>query len=217
LVRQFRRWFEGETEIASGVNPTVLLAPGEHLIMLVVDDGNGGSDADEVVVTVNLAGVLTELGPARIWVGLKKSDDVGIKFDFLVEVYRNAELIGSGQLDSAPGGSSGFNNARLNAVPLNLAAPAHYAPGDVLSIKVYVRNAAVGSGKNSGTARLWFDDAAADSRLEFTRDAPTTMYLRAAAALGTDPGPGPKLKIDVAAGAKGSPFKLFGTWSAALP
>src|SRR5437867_13053622 len=38
-------------------------------------------------------------------------------------------------------------------------------PGESLSIKIYIRNACSGSGKNAGTARVWFDDSSADSRL----------------------------------------------------
>jgi hypothetical protein len=42
-------------------------------------------------------------------VGLKNSDDVGIRFDLRAEVYRNGtQLAGSGEVASVPGGSSGF-------------------------------------------------------------------------------------------------------------
>jgi hypothetical protein len=80
-----------------------------------------------------------------------------------------------------------------------------------------VRNACTGSGKNSGTARLWFNDAAANSRFNATIDSPTTYYLRDGFVLGTSPGSGPKKTIDVSAGAKCNPFKAFGTWSTTIP
>jgi hypothetical protein len=35
--------------------------------------------------------------------------------------------------------------------------------------------------------------------------------------LGTSQGAGPKNTIDMAAGAKGSDFKLFGTWNIIMP
>ncbi len=47
-------WHEnGNPEpIATGVSPVVTLALGSHTLILTVDDGNGGTDTDEVIVTV---------------------------------------------------------------------------------------------------------------------------------------------------------------------
>ena len=58
-----------------------------------------------------------------VWVGLKNSDDVGIRFDLQAKVYLNGSLVGSGTLNSVAGGSSGFNNAKLHTIPLTLTAP----------------------------------------------------------------------------------------------
>ena len=80
-----------------------------------------------------------------------------------------------------------------------------------------MRNACTGSGKNSGAARLWFNDSAANSRFDATIGSPAIYYLRDGFSLATTPGPGPKKTIDVAAGAKCSPFKPFGTWSTTIP
>ena len=46
--------------------------------------------------------------------GLANSDDVGIRFDLQAIVSVNGSPVGSGYLDSVAGGSSGFNNAKLN-------------------------------------------------------------------------------------------------------
>ena len=167
---------------------------------------------------------VTELQPARVWLGLKNSDDVGIKFDLRAEAYKVSggvpTLIGVGELASVPGGSSGFNNAKLQQIPLSIVGTPSVASGDVLSIKVLVRNAASGSGKNSGTARLWFNDSQADSRFGIEFASPVTInsyYLLDAFSLGSAAGSGPRKTIDVAAGAKGSAFKSFGTWSTTFP
>ncbi|HEY7163681.1 MAG TPA: kelch repeat-containing protein [Candidatus Binatia bacterium] len=157
--------------------------------------------------------MLTALGPAAVWVGLKNSDDVGIKFDLLAEVYKDSTLIGSGQVNSVPGGSSGFNNAKLDSIPLNLSAPTPFPGGSTLALKLYVRNACTGSGKNSGTARLWYNDAAANSQFGATIETAQTYFLVDGFALSNQQGPGPKKNIDVAAGSKCSSFKSFGTWS----
>ena len=161
---------------------------------------------------------LTALSPAKIWVGLTNSDDVGIKFDLRAEIYRNGtDLVGFGELASAIGGSSGFNNAKLDTIPLTLTAPVDVDSDDTLSIRLLVRNACAGSGKNSGRARLWFNDAAASSRFDTTVDTATSdWYLRDLFALAKTPGPGPKKTIDVQSGAKCSAYKPFGTWTATL-
>jgi hypothetical protein len=157
---------------------------------------------------------LTTLGPAKVWIGLKNSDDVGTKFDLLAEVYQNETLIGSGQLDKVNGGSSGFNNAKLNIIPLTLFAPVDWPSDSTLSIKLYVRNTCFGNTHNSGTARLWYNDASADSRFGVTIDDGSQDYfLRDGFTLTTTPGTGPKKTVDVAAGRPCSAFKLFGTWS----
>ena len=91
------------------------------------------------------------------------------------------------------------------------------APGDTLSIKLLVRNACSGSGHNSGTARLWFNDAAANSRFDATvDDQGGDDYLLDGGVLGASAGAGPKKTIDVSAGAKCSAYKPFGTWTRTL-
>jgi hypothetical protein len=154
-------------------------------------------------------------GPAQVWIGLKNSDDVGTKFDVLAEVFKNGALIASGLLKDVSGGSSGFNNAKLDAINLALAASVAFQTGDTLSIRLSVRVAA-SSGHRSGTARLWFNDASANSQFGATIDGTMNDYfLLNGFALGTVAGPGPKKTIDVfvdrAVG--GNPFKPFGTWS----
>jgi hypothetical protein len=109
------------------------------------------------------------LSPAHAWIGLKNSDDVGTNFDLLAEVFRNGVLIGSGEVDNVPGGSSGFKNAKDRAIALALPAPGKSGAcaGDTLSIKLSVRVTAVGCHR-SGTARLWYNDSAANSRFGAT-------------------------------------------------
>ena len=159
---------------------------------------------------------LTALGPAQVWLGLKTSDDVGTKFDLRAEVSRNGVVIGSGQLDGVPGGSSGFNNAVLRTMNLALPAPVDLCPGDTLSMKLSVRIAANVAGHRSGTARLWFNDSAANSQFSTTIGGATiSNFLHNGFGLGSVAGSGPKKTIDVfvdrAVG--GNPFKPFGTWS----
>ena len=170
---------------------------------------------DGKIYAFSNARLLTSLSPAKIWIGLKNSDDVGTRFDLKAEVYRNStEFVSSGQLDNVWGGSSGFNNANLRTIPFNTFTPVDFPQGSALSIKLYVRNACIGPTHNSGTARLWYDDAAANSRFDATIEGTNRdYYLREIFVLSTTVGSGPKKKIDVQAGSPCSPFKTFGTWS----
>lgn len=169
-----------------------------------------------VISNANDATQLSSLGSANVWVGLKNSDDVGLHLDLKAEVYKDADLVGTGEITSVAGGSSGFNNAHLDSIPLTLTAPTAVPPGSNLSIKVYVRNACTGPTHNVGTARLWYDGSSANSGFDATVGSnDNTYYLRSGSVLSTSTGP-LNQKIDVAAGAPCSPYKLFGTWNTTL-
>lgn len=157
---------------------------------------------------------ITGLSPAKIWIGLRNSDDVGIRFDLLAEAYANGSLISSGQLNSVWGGGSGFSNAHLQTISFNSFSPVDFSSGSTLSIKVYARNACSGSGHNSGTARLWYNGLLANSQFDATigtNESP--YYLVNNFLLSTLPGTGPRRSIDVSAGSRCGAFKPFGTWT----
>jgi hypothetical protein len=194
--------------------------------VLVGANGNGhAGNFSGAVYVYEPAELLTALSPAKVWVGLKNSDDVGIRFDLMAKVYLNGAPVGSGQLNSASGGSSGFNNAKLNAIPLTLTVPVAAHTGDTLKIDLLVRNACSGSGKNSGTARLWYDGPPLDSgagrgagsRFGATiGGASSDYFLRGGFSLSTTAGASP-LSVDARVGAKCGAFVPFGSWSMALP
>jgi hypothetical protein len=176
-----------------------------------------GSSGSVALPVVNDTGTteLIALGPAQVWLGLKNSDDVGTKFDLLAEVLRNGTVVGSGQLNDVPSGSSGFNNARLQAIDLALSSTPDLLPGDTLQLRLSVRIAA-SSGHVSGTARLWFNDVAGNSHFSATIGSSTNnYYLLNGFVLGGSVGPGPKKTVDVTVNRKlgGNPFKPFGTWT----
>jgi hypothetical protein len=155
-------------------------------------------------------------GPSNIWLGLKNSDDVGTKFDVLVEVVKNGVVVGSGQASGVPGGSSGFNNAVQRTVGVAFSGPTAFGPGDTLGVRLSVRIATGVSGHRSGTARLWFNDAAANSRWEMVVNGATrTLYLTSGSTLRAAAGTGPKSTVDVFVDrlVGGNAFKPFGTWT----
>jgi hypothetical protein len=201
--------------------PTTGYSGPDSFKFTVTDGGDGASPpltSSEATVSITVVlncPQLTALGPASIWIGLKNSDDVGTKFDLLAEVLKNGTVIGSGQLNDVPGGSSGFNNAVQRTINQTLSSAQSLCPGSTLSIRLSVRVAA-SSGHVSGTARLWFNDSAANSRFTATINGGTsTYYLRSGFGLATTAGPGPQTTIDVTVNRNqgGNPFKPFGTWN----
>jgi FG-GAP repeat len=174
--------------------------------------------------------LLSALSPAKVWVGLKNSDDVGLRLDLLAEVFIDATKVGQGGLDNVGGGGSGFGNALLNTIPLSLTAGPVSAPsGAQLSIKVSARRTCFGAGHNSGTARLWYDGQPVDSgagrdagtRFDATIGGTTSdEFLRSGAALSTAAGSSrtsADALVNSSAPCPARPFTSFGTWSSTLP
>jgi hypothetical protein len=168
---------------------------------------------------------LTSLSPAKVWVGLRNSDDAGIRFDLMAKVYWNGFSVGSGELDGVLGGSSGFANARLNAIPLTLTSPIDAASGDTLAMEVLVRNGCSGSSHGSGTARLWYNGQPMDSGA--ARDAGTRFgatiggedsdeFLRGGFSLSAAAG-NSRLSVDAPVGARCGSFVSFGRWMMTRP
>jgi CSLREA domain-containing protein len=210
----------------SGADPTINAGKANATFTAGATAGNGSADAtvDQATVTAGIlittAGQeLTAVGPANVWIGLKNSDDVGTKFDLLAEVLKNGVVVGSGQLNDVPGGSSGFNNAVQRTINMALSGgPVSFQSGDTLGFRLSVRIAA-SSGHVSGTARLWYNDSAANSRFAATiGGSANTYYLRDLFVLSTTVGPGPKKTQDVLVSRNvgGNPFKPFGTWNITL-
>jgi len=127
----------------------------------------------------------------------------------------NGSAVGSGHLDSVAGGSSGFNNAKLRAISLALSSVQDLSGGGTICLRLSVRISNTVAGHRSGTARLWYNDAAADSRFDVrigTND--ENLYLRNNFNLAGTPGTGPKQTADVFVDKlkDGNAWKPFGTW-----
>jgi len=163
--------------------------------------------------------------PVKVWVGLKNSDDAGVKFDLQAKLKRNGAEIGVGQFDGVSGGSSGFNNAHLYTIPLSAVPAGGFASGDTVSLEILVRTACVGSGHNSGTARVWFNGPAIDTGADRNAGSrvlvnvggvPTDMFLVENFGLsGTSHTS--RLFVDKAAGTRCSVFKPVASWSTTIP
>lgn len=107
-------WTEGGSPIASGASPTLSLGLGTHRITLTVDDGYGGTDSDEVVVTVvdtqaptvNMSVEPTQLWPPNHTMHLVASgisaSDTCCDPTLAVEVSSNEPINGTGDGDIDP-------------------------------------------------------------------------------------------------------------------
>jgi Putative Ig domain len=195
------------------------------------------TETKDVTITVQPP-PLTGLGPARVWVGLKNSDSIGLRVDLLAEVLlkvgSSETVIATGQLDNQSTGGSGFNNAVLNTIPLTLKNPPVLVPaGSQLEFRVSARRTCSGGGHNTGTVLLWYNGAIKDSgndrdagsRFDAKRGERTTLSTFALK---------PSLTLSETAGAAktstavsvtstasctttaGRPFVSFGKWAAPI-
>lgn len=176
-----------------------------------IDKAGNNEEVKSFMVKINTL-------PARayVWLGLKNSDDVGIKFDIRAELYKKntsvENLVEFGELKSVPGGSSGFNNAHQYTITMSISSSTTFMTGDSMYLKVLVRNACSGSGKNSGVARLWLGDSSANSRASITIQDPQTYYLYSGGILSLSRGSN-RSYLDIQAGAKCSIYKSIGIWN----
>jgi hypothetical protein len=178
-----------------------------------------------------LAGrTMTALSPAKVWIGVKNSDDVGLKLDLLAEIFANTSKVGQGQLSNVSSGGAGFSGALLDTIVLGLTGgPVALNPGATLKLKISARRTCSGAGHNSGTARLWYNGQPVDSgnfrdagtRFDATIDGSTNnYYARAGSQLSTTAGSS-KLStdkfVDSTSPCPARPFAEVGSWTITLP
>jgi hypothetical protein len=194
--------------------------------------GAVGISGDTVVVGAPSHSPLGKSGRAyvydpalKVWIGLRNSDDNGLRFDLRATVLVGATTVAEGEAHDV-GGGGGFGNAIGQIVPLALAAgPVIPAGGETATVSVAIRRTCFGSGHKSGTARLWFNGRPIDSGK--SRDAASRLHggilgtdtsylLRGGFALSTDAGSS-RLYIDKTVNSAmpcpGRAFTPFGSWS----
>jgi hypothetical protein len=175
--------------------------------------------------------LIQTLGPANVWLGVKNSDDAGLRVDVLAEVFLRVGAtetkIGQGRLDNKPSGSSGFANAILNSMTLGLVRSAVPADGE-LEFKLSVRRTCASAGHLSGTVRLWYNGQSVDtgagrdagSRFAINIGSRTTNdFLRESFKLSPTAGSSRLFIdrfVDSSAACPGRPFTPFGTWTLEL-
>jgi hypothetical protein len=214
---------------------TVLTLSGSYAVVI---NEHANNELNRYLVAVlrenHTVNMLTELSPAKAWIGLKNNDDVGLRVDLRADVFLKEgpteTLVGQGELLNQSTGSSGFSNASLMTIPLGLTTGAvSVPPGAQLELRLSARRTCTGGGHVSGTVRLWYNGAAIDtgagrdagSRFDatITPDTAKVYFLRGAFALSTLAGTS-RLSIDkfvnssVACSGSGRPYTSFGTFTA---
>jgi predicted extracellular nuclease len=188
------------------------------------------SDHDPQVVQLTFHPLLTSVGPAKLWVGLKNSDAVGLRLDVLAELLVNDVVVATGVVTNVAAGSSGFNNALHHSIPMSIVGGTAEVPfGASVALRASVRRTCFGTGHNSGTPRLWFNGQPVDSGAQ--RDAGSrvaatigatagTYFLRSGSVLSTTSG-SPKQSVDISVNSNmacpARPYSLFGTWTTTVP
>ena len=196
----------------------------------VVNAADAAGNQSSETVTYTVKRMLTFVGPAKAWIGLKNSDDVGLRVDVRAQVLVNGEVAATGELLNVSSGSSGFNNALLQSIAMSLSDGAVEVPRfAVLSLRLETRRTCSGGGHNAGIVREWFNGAAIDSgpqrdagsRVTATIGGQTVAFFqRQLFLLLPDAG---NLRLSVDAGVNSSvscparPYVPFGGWSIVMP
>ncbi len=180
-----------------------------------------------VTMHMSVGPVIEALSPAKLWIGLKNSDAVGLKVDLSVELLEGGFPITRDVLLNQATGSSGFNNALLKEIPFVDSAGTHE-----LTVRVSVRRTCTpGTSHNSGAVRLWYNGQPNDtgsskdagSRFDATIGGVNhNYYLRNNFDLSTTAGAS-KLSADATVDSKAPctdgisapdrPYTALGTWS----
>jgi DNA/RNA endonuclease G (NUC1) len=195
----------------------------------VVNAADAVGNMSSTTVNYEVRRTLTAVGPAVVWIGLKNSDDVGLRLDLRTELLVNGTVTATGDLQDIATGSSGFNNAILQSLSMSLASGSAEVPaGAELSVRVSARRTCSGSGHNSGTVREWFNGQPIDSgasrdagaRIQLTIGGTTSSYfLRSAFGLSTTAGSA-RNTVDVTVNSSQSctarPYSLLGVWGVTL-
>ena len=221
-------WDFGDGSNGSGVNVShTWTQAGVFTVQLTVTDSRGLTSTTSS--TVNVIDVLG-LGSAKVWIGLKNSDAVGLRLDVRAEVLLNGVVVGSGEVLNVSAGSSGFNNALLHNVTLALAsAKSVVDPGSVLTFRPSARRTCTGGGHNSGAVRFWYDGPAVDagptrnagSRFSATIQSVTSdWFARSPNSLSTTSGTVRTLvdaNVNSSVACPARPYTSLGDWSIILP
>ena len=130
----------------------------------VVNASDGVGNSSTATVTYTVKRMLTAVGPAKAWIGLKNNGDAGLRVDLRAQVLVNGVVAAVGELPNVSAGGGNFNNAILQSIAMSLtSAPVEVPTFAVVSLRVDARRTCSGGGPSAGTVREWYNGSAIDS------------------------------------------------------
>lgn len=160
---------------------------------------------------------LAVLGAARIWLGLRNSDDQGARFDVRVDLVKNGSPWASGLARCVSGITRNPDKALELTIPFDSAPGVAVGPGDELAFTVSTRIGTTNEGgfcgghSNATGLRLYFDSASRTS-------GPGEFFLHSAGGGVFDvnaPPAGSPAQADSPSlhWTGGNPWQVVGTWT----
>jgi DNA/RNA endonuclease G (NUC1) len=225
---------DGGAGTASCAGPVVNGAPidtsstGTKSFTVNATDAVGNSSTETVTYTVKR--MLTVVGPAKAWIGLRNNGDAGLRVDIRAQVLVNGVMAATGELANVSAGGGGFNGAILQSIGMSLpAGPVEVPRFAVVSLRVEARRTCSGGGPSSGIVREWYNGQAVDSgpgrdagsRISGTLGGQTwDVFQRPLFLLLPDDGTN-RLSADAAVNSSAAcparPYVPFGVWSILVP
>ena len=130
----------------------------------VVNAADAVGNSSTASVTYTVKRMLTAVGPAKAWIGLRNNGDAGLRVDLRAQVLVNGVVAAIGELPNVSAGGRGFNNAILQSIAMSLVSgPVEVPRFGVVSLRVEARRTCSGGGPNAGTVREWYNGQAVDS------------------------------------------------------
>lgn len=173
------------------------------------------------------------LGPARVWVGLKNSDDQGTQFDLRVELYKNSStLLASGETRCITGITRNPNLAKQAEIAFQPVVEESPGSGDQLSFRILTRigtnpdgtkcSGPGGSHNNATGLRLYFDSTNRPSRFgaEVPPEPASGSFLHFPDSFDTIAPTAATPKYKDSSGvnfAGGNAWRQIGTWNMVVP
>jgi hypothetical protein len=147
--------------VANGA-PIDTSSTGTRTFVVNAADAVGNSATTTVTYTVRR--MLTAVGPAKAWIGLRSGGDAGLRVDVRAQVLVNGVVAAVGELPDIPAGGAGFNNAILQSIAMSLpAGPVEVPRFAIVSLRIETRRTCSGGGPTAGTVREWYNGEAIDS------------------------------------------------------
>ena len=202
----------GANTVSPSFTPDVV---GTYVLQLMVFDGKDAG-FDNVAVTAGMKQLAT-LGPVKVWLGLKNSDDQGTYFDLKVELLKNGVTIAIGETRDIRGITRNPSLAKEATVTFGAISDNQLTFGDVLSVRVMTKVTASGGHSNAVGLRLYYDSTSRPSRFGI-EIAPDPMkdyflhsdssgdFLNSISPTATDP------KYKDSASVDRTTYKEIGTW-----